>query len=76
MQNFIKIYHAVKEILAFALITYTSQTNARQSIVAVMHTSGKTMLKCIGKQNLVKIDNVVQDINKTGPSLVIFLRVD
>ena len=44
------------------LLTYTSQTIARQSIVTVLHTSGKTMLKCKGKQNLIKIDHVVQEL--------------
>ena len=35
--------------------------HARQTIVTVLHTSGKTMLKCIGKQHLIKIDHEVQE---------------
>ena len=57
MQNML-----LKNYEHFYLLTYTSQTNALQSIVAVLpHTSGKAMLKYIGKQNLIKIDHVVQE---------------
>ena len=40
----------LKKYEHFYYLTYTSQTNARQSIVAILHTSDKTMLKCIGNR--------------------------
>ena len=36
------------------------QNDAQPSLVIVLHTSVKTMLKCIGMQNLIKIDHVIQ----------------
>ena len=40
----------LKKYEHFYCLTYTSHTNARQSIVAILHTSGKTVLKCIGSR--------------------------
>ena len=57
----------------FHLLTYTGRTNARQSLITVLRTSGQIMLKCISEQYLIKIYHVVQElcafsfINHDGP---------
>ena len=34
----------------------------RQSFIHVLHTSGQTMLKCISKQELIKIYHVILEL--------------
>ena len=62
MQNLIKFYHVVKSYEYFHLLTYTGRTNARQSLVTGLNTSGQIMLKCISEQYLIKIYHVVQEL--------------
>ena len=47
-------------------MTTTGKTDAQQSLIIVLHTSVKTMLKCVGMQNLIKIYPVVQEPRSVG----------